>query len=67
MIIKAINDIVEFDELMLTLLVFEIYSRMRIMNFSTSSINQREMTIEKAMIEVRKFRVERQIVYALNT
>jgi hypothetical protein len=67
MIIKAINDIVESDELMLTLLVFETYSRMHVMNLSASSINQRAMTIEKAMTEIRKLRVERQIVDALNT
>jgi hypothetical protein len=67
MIIKAINDIVKLDELVLTLLVFEIYSRIHIMNLSTSSINQRAMTIKKAMTEIRKFRVERQIDDALNT
>ncbi len=67
MTIKAINDIVEFDELVSTLLVFEIYSRMHTMNPSASSIIQRAKIIEKAMTEVRKFRVERQIIDALNT
>ncbi len=66
MIIKAINDTIDFDELMFTLLIFETYSRMHVMNFSASSIIQRTMTIEKAMIEIRKFRVERQIVDVLN-
>ncbi len=65
MIIKAINDIVEFDELVLTLLVFEAYSRMHTMNSSASSIIQRAKIIEKAINEVRKFRVEKQIIDAL--
>ncbi len=67
MIIKTINDIVELDELVFTLLVFETYSRIHVMNSSTSSISQRAKIIEKAMIEVRKFQVEKQIVDALNT
>jgi hypothetical protein len=65
-IVKAINDTIEFDVLVLTLLVFETYSHIHVMNSLTSSINQRVMTIEKAMTEVRKFRVERLIVDALN-
>ncbi len=67
MIVKAINDTVGSDELVFILLVFEAYLRMHVMNPSTSSIIQRAMTIEKAMIEIRKFRAERQIVDALNT
>jgi hypothetical protein len=39
MIVKTINDIVDSDELMSTLLVFEAYSKMHAMNSSTSSIN----------------------------
>ncbi len=67
MIIKAINDTVDSDELVLILLMFETYSRMHAMNLSSSLISQRAKIIEKAMTEVRKFRVERQIVDALNT
>jgi hypothetical protein len=67
MIVKTINDTAESDELVLILLIFETYSRMNIMNSSISSINQRAMTIEKAMIEMRKFRIERQVADALNT
>jgi hypothetical protein len=67
MIVKAINDTVDLDELMLILLIFEAYSRMHVMDLSTPSIIQRAIAIEKAMIEIRKFRVERQIVDALNT
>jgi hypothetical protein len=67
MIVKAINDTADSDELMSTLLIFDVYSRMHVMNSSISSINQRAMTIEKVMTEVRKFRAERQIADALNT
>jgi hypothetical protein len=66
MIVKAINDTVDSDDLMLILLIFETYLRMHVMNFSISSIIQRAMTIEKAMIEIRKFRAERQMIDALN-
>ncbi len=66
MIVKTINDIVNSDELMSTLLVFDAYSRMHVMNSSISSINQRTMTIEKVMTEIRKFRIERQVTDALN-
>jgi hypothetical protein len=67
MTVKAINDTADPDELMLTLLIFDVYSRMRVMNSSTSSISQRAMIIEKAMIEMRKFRAERQVEDVLNT
>jgi hypothetical protein len=66
MIVKAINDTIDFDDLMFILLMFETYFRMHVINFSTSSIIQRIMIIEKEMIEIRKFRVERQIINALN-
>jgi hypothetical protein len=67
MIVKAINDTIDSDELMFILLIFETYSRMHVMNPSTPSITQRAMTIEKAMTEIRKFRAERQIADVLNT
>jgi hypothetical protein len=59
MIVKTINDTDDSDELMLILLIFEAYFRMHVMNSSISSIIQRTMIIEKAMIEIRKFRAER--------
>jgi hypothetical protein len=65
-IVKAINDIVDFDELILTLLVFDAYSRMHVMNSSISSINQSAIAIEKAMTEMRRCRIERQVANALN-
>jgi hypothetical protein len=67
MIVKAINDTVDSDDLVLILLIFEAYLRMHVINSSTSSIIQRAMTIKKAMIEIRKFRAERQMINILNT
>jgi hypothetical protein len=64
--VKAINDTADLDELMFTLLIFDVYSRMHVMNLSISSISQRAMTIEKVITEVRKFRTERQVADALN-
>jgi hypothetical protein len=64
--VKAMNDTAESDELVLTLLIFDVYSRMHVMNSLASSINQRAMTIERVMTEVRKFRAERQVADALN-
>jgi hypothetical protein len=65
-IVKAIDNTTDLDELMPTLLIFNVYSRMHIMNSLISLINQRAMTIEKAMTEMRKFRAERQVADALN-
>jgi hypothetical protein len=65
-IVKTINDTVESDDLVLILLIFKAYSRMHFMNLTTSSIIQRAITIEKAMIKIRKLRAERQIIDALN-
>ncbi len=66
MIVKAINDTIDSDNLVLILLIFEAYSRMHVMNLSISSIIQRTITIEKAMIEIKKFRAERQMIDVLN-
>ncbi len=38
MIVKAINNTIDFDQLMLILLIFKTYSCMHVMNLSTSSI-----------------------------
>jgi hypothetical protein len=66
MIVKAVNNTADSDELVFALLIFDVYSRMHVMNPSTSSISQRAMAIEKVMTEVRKFRAERQVADALN-
>ena len=66
-IIKSINDSAEPDELISTLLIFDVYSRMHDFDSSSSIVSQRATTIRKAMNEIQKIRVERQINDALNT
>jgi hypothetical protein len=67
MTFKVINDSIEFDDLILILLVFEAYSRMIEMNVSSFTINQRAITMRKAMKEVQKFIATRQMNDFLNT
>ncbi len=66
MTFKALNDSVEFNELIFTLLVFEAYSRMIEMNALSSTIIQRFIAMRKAMNEVRKSIAARQVNDALN-
>jgi hypothetical protein len=67
MTFKVINDSIEFDELILTLLVFDVYLRMIDMNVSSFTITQRTIAMRKAMKEVQKFIAIRQMNDALNT
>jgi hypothetical protein len=67
MTFKALNDSVEFNELISTLLVFEAYLRMIEMNAFSSTIIQRFIAMRKTMNEVRKSIAVRQINDALNT
>jgi hypothetical protein len=66
MIVKAINDTVGPDGLVLILLIFGAYPRMHAMDPPAPSIIQRAIAIEKAMTEIRKFRAERQMADVLN-
>ncbi len=67
MTFKVINDSIEFDELILILLVFEAYSRIIEMNVLSSTITQRAIAMKKTMKEVQKFIVIRQVNHVLNT
>jgi hypothetical protein len=67
MTFKALNDSIELDELILILLVFEVYSRMIEMNVSSLTITQRTIAMKKIMKEVKKFNAIRQMNDALNT
>jgi hypothetical protein len=67
MTFKALNDFAELNELISTLLVFEAYLRMIEMNALSSTIIQRFIAMRKAMNEVRKSIVVRQVNDALNT
>jgi hypothetical protein len=66
MIFKTLNDSKNFNDLILTLLVFYAYFRMIEMNVSSSIIIQRFVTMRRAMTEVRKLNVIRQLNDALN-
>jgi hypothetical protein len=66
MTFKTLNDSINFDDLIFTLLVFDAYSRMIEMNVSSSTIIQRFIAMRKAMNEVRKLNVIRQLNDALN-
>jgi hypothetical protein len=66
MIFKTLNDSINFDDLIFTLLVFDAYSRMNEMNVSSSTIIQRFIAMRKAMNEVRKLNIIRQLNDALN-
>ncbi len=52
---KIINDLIEFDDLISTLLIFEAYFQMIEMNVSSLTIIQRVIAMRKAMKEVQKF------------
>jgi hypothetical protein len=67
MTFKALNDSIDLDDLILTLLVFDAYSRMIEMNVSSSTITQQFIAMRKAMNEIRKLNVIRQLNDALNT
>jgi hypothetical protein len=67
MTFKTINDSIELNDLISTLLVFEIYFRMIEMNVSSSIIIQRAIVMKKTMNEIRKFNATRQMNDALNT
>jgi hypothetical protein len=66
MTFKTLNDSINFDDLIFTLFVFDAYFRMIEMNASSSTIIQRFIAMRKAMNEVRKLNVIRQLNDALN-
>jgi hypothetical protein len=63
---KALNDSIEFDDLILTLLIFEAYSRMTDDVFS-STITQRAIVMRKVMNEIKRLVTIRRVNDALNT
>jgi hypothetical protein len=67
MTFKVINDSIELNGLISTLLVFEAYSRMIEMNASSFTITQRIIAMRKVMKELRKLNAMRQVNDALNT
>ena len=65
-IVKTINDIAKTNDFVFTLLIFDAYSRMHHLDLSASNIIQRAVVITKAMKEVKKMIVEKQIRNVLN-
>ena len=66
MIFKTINDSIESHDLMSTLLIFDAYSRMNESDAFVSNITQRFIAMKKAMNEIRKLNVNRQINDVIN-
>jgi hypothetical protein len=67
MTFKAINDSVDSNKLVSTLIVFDVYSRMSDLDASSSTITQRAVTMRKIMKEIRKSMTTKQVNNALNT
>jgi len=61
MAVKAINNTVESNRLIPTLLVFGAYLRMTELNFSNPIVEYRATTIKKAIKEVRKLQAFKKI------
>ncbi len=63
---KVLNDSIELDDLVPTLLVFEAYPRMTESDASSPTITQRVIVMKKAMNEIKRFMTIRRINDALN-
>ncbi len=64
---KTLNDSVELDDLVSTLLMFEAYLRMIESDASSSTITQRIIVMKKTMNEIKRFMTIRRVNDALNT
>ena len=67
MTFKIINDSIDFNELMFTLLVFDVYFRMIELNAFSSILTQRTAAVRKIMNEIKRFIVSRQMNNVFNT
>jgi signal transduction histidine kinase len=64
---KALNDSIESDDLISTLLLFDAYLRMIESDAFFSTITQRFMIMKKAMNEIKRFMIIRRVNDVLNT
>ena len=64
--IKIVNDIINDNDLIFTLLMFDAYFRMQELDFLSSIIIQKIEIIRKIMNEIRIIKTEKQISNALN-
>jgi hypothetical protein len=67
MTFKTINDSIDLNELVSTLLIFNVYSRMIESDVSSLIITQRAVVIRKVMNEIKKSLASCQVNDALNT
>jgi hypothetical protein len=66
MTVKAVNDTAGLNSLVLTLLVFSVYSQISTLDPPKPTVTQRATVVRKAMTEVAKIRAKRQVNNALN-
>jgi hypothetical protein len=66
MAFKALNDTAGLDGLVPTLLVFGAYLQMTELDAPSPTVTQCANAVKKAMAEIRKLRVERQVADALS-
>jgi len=66
MAVKAANDTAGLDGLVLTLLVFSAYPYINELDLPAPSITQRAAAIKKAMEEIVRIRVKKQVDNTLN-
>ncbi len=67
MSLKTLNDLIKFNDLILTLLIFDVYSRMTKNDASSSTITQRAIAMRKTKNEMKRFMTIRRVNDALNT
>jgi hypothetical protein len=65
MAFKALNDTTSLDSLVPTLLVFGVYLQMTELDAPLPTVTQCANAVKKAMVEICKLRVERQVANAL--
>jgi hypothetical protein len=65
--IKAVNDIIRPNGLVLTLLVLGAYFRLIELDLPNPSVEERAIAVKKAIVEVRKLYTSRQVKEALAT
>jgi len=64
--VKTINDSVRLKGLILILLVFGVYIRISIKDLPAVTIRQRKQVINKAIVELKRLREQRQVSNALD-
>lgn len=66
MTIKIINDIVDLNDMMFTLFMFETYLKMHVFDVSSSSIAQKFITLQNVIKKIKKIKTKRQVSNVIN-